>query len=164
MLKFCIAVDDLEMVKISCKNNKLNDLNHLENSGHRLSEKKLIAKFNVEDREFTLYCYECEISLALKSKFQKSKAQPLKDAWLSFADEPTFEDVNEQIDVFAVMQLARYHLLRYIQKNKLSYFYFHASTARKARIYPRFSARLIQDLPNYNFCQENQSFYFFKKA
>ena len=83
---------------------------------------------------------------------------------LSFADEPTFEDVNEQIDVFAVMQLARYHLLRYIQKNKLSYFYFHASTARKARIYPRFSARLIQDLPNYNFCQENQSFYFFKKA
>ena len=75
-----------------------------------------------------MYCYECEISLALKPKFQKLKTQPLKDAWLSFADEPTFEDVNEQIDVFAVMQLARYHLLRYIQKNKLSYFYFHAST------------------------------------
>lgn len=40
MLKFCIAVDDLEMVKISCKNNQLNDLNHLENRGHTLSEKK----------------------------------------------------------------------------------------------------------------------------
>lgn len=49
MLKFCIAVDDLEMVKILCKNNKLNDLNHIENRGHTLSEKKLIAKFNVQD-------------------------------------------------------------------------------------------------------------------
>ena len=129
-----------------------------------MSEKKLIAKFYVQDREFTLYCYEYEICLALKPKFQKSKAQPLKNAWLSFADEPTVEDVNERIDVFAVMQLARDHLLRYIQKNKVSYFYFHASTARKARIYPRFSTRLIQELPNYYFCQENQSFYFFAKA
>lgn len=49
-----------------------------------------------------MYCYECEISLALKPKFQKLKTQPLKDAWLSFADELTFEDVNERIDIFAV--------------------------------------------------------------
>ena len=112
-----------------------------------------------------MYCYECEISLALKPKFQKLKTKPLKDAWLSFADELTFEDVNERIDIFAVNAIGTLSFTAlHSKKNKLSYFYFHASTARKARIYPRFSARLIQDLPNYNFCQENQSFYFFKKA
>lgn len=129
-----------------------------------MSESKLVATFQVQQRDFSIYLHEYEFTLQLKPIFQKSKTQPKRNAWLSFADEPTYEDVNEGINAFEVMRLTRLHLLRYIAKYTPSYFYFHASTARKAKIYPRVAAHLAQDLPMYRYCQDNGSFYFYHQA
>ena len=126
-----------------------------------MSEKKLVAQFKVDQREFSLKLYQYEFTLELKQVFKRSTLQPQRNAWLAFADEPTYEDVSENINAFAVMQQAREHLVNYIQRQQPRYFYFHASTARKARIYPRFAQRLIQHLPKYRYCQDGQSFYFY---
>ena len=126
-----------------------------------MSSKKIIAQFQVEQREFSLSLLDYEFQLELKPKFQINRQQPRRNAWLAFADEPTFEDVAENINAFAVMQQTRAHLLKYIHRQQPRYFYFHASTPRKAKIYPRFAQRLIEHLPNYRYCQDGQSFYFY---
>lgn len=102
-----------------------------------------------------------EFLLELKQIFKINRQQPQRDAWLAFADEPTFDDVAENINAFVVMQQTRTQLLKYIQRQQPRYFYFHASTPRKAKIYPRFAERLIEHLPKYRYCQDGQSFYFY---
>lgn len=126
-----------------------------------MSARKLVAIFKVDQREFSLYLHQYEFILELKPVFQRNRQQPRKNAWLAFADEPTLEDVAENINAFEVMQQTRSHLLKYIFKHQPRYFYFHASTRRKARIYPRFAQRLVEHLPKYRYCQEGQSFYFY---
>ncbi len=127
-----------------------------------MSARKLVAIFKVEQREFSLYLHQYEFILELKPVFQRNRQQPRQNAWLAFADEPTLEDVAENINAFEVMQQTRSHLLKIIFfQHQPRYFYFHASTARKACIYPRFAQRLVEHLPKYRYCQEGQSFYFY---
>lgn len=126
-----------------------------------MSSKKLVAQFKVKQREFSLYLHHDEFLLELKQIFKINRQQPQRNAWLAFADEPTFDDVAENINAFAVMQQTRAQLLKYIQRQQPRYFYFHASTPRKAKIYPRFAERLIEHLPKYRYCQDGQSFYFY---
>ena len=58
-----------------------------------MSEKKLVAQFKVDQREFSLKLYQYEFTLELKQVFKRNTRQPQRNAWLAFADEPTYEDV-----------------------------------------------------------------------
>lgn len=128
-----------------------------------LSEKKIIANFQVDGREFFLFLYEYEIRLEMCQQ-HVPKNSLSGHAWLNFEDEARIDDVNQNINAFQVMCSVRWHLLRYLQQHQLNYFYFHASTERKARIYPRFAKRLRAELPHYDFCQNEQSFYFYHQG
>lgn len=120
--------------------------------------------FQVDGREFSLKFHHNEFILSLQPQFKTKNHPPKFDAWLSFADEPTIDDVNESINAFAVMLIVREKILDYVQRYAPAYFCFHASTARKAKIYPRFAARLQQNLPDYCLNAENGSFYFYRQA
>lgn len=120
--------------------------------------------FHVDGREFVLKFHHNEFILSLKPQF-KNKVYPAKfNAWLSFADEPTYEDVNESINAFQVMLIVREKIVAYVRRHAPAYFYFHASTPRKAKIYPRFTARLVSELPDYCLSAENGSFYFYRQT
>ena len=123
-----------------------------------------VAEFKIDQYQFYLKFHHNEFILALQPRPYSSQRRPAKfDAWLSFADEPTYDDVNESINAFAVMCAAREAIVRYVDRYAPSYFYFHASTPRKAKIYPRFAKRLQQDLADYCVSAENGSFYFYRQ-
>ncbi len=82
-----------------------------------MSARKLVAIFKVDQREFSLYLHQYEFILELKPVFQRNRQQPRQNAWLAFADEPTLEDVAENINAFEVMQQTRSHLVKYISFN-----------------------------------------------
>lgn len=127
-----------------------------------MKQKKLIAEFQVSQQQFSLYLVEYEFILELKRKFQATRTSTKQNAWLAFADQATYEDVNAGIDAFQVMSLARQHLVNYLTRHPLPYFYFHAATARKAKVYPRFVRQLLSQLPVYQHCVEQGSFYFYQ--
>lgn len=125
-----------------------------------------IAQFQIQQHSFSLYFERHAFSLQLDAPLQATiSAEYLSGkAWLHFQDEPSIDDVNQQIDAFAVSLQTRKHMLRYIQHHQLSYFYFHAATARKARIYPRIARLLLEQLPNYAGIQTGRDFYFYLQA
>jgi len=127
-----------------------------------LSAKQLIAQFKIDQHEFHLYLHEYEIQLH-KVAAAVPKVRLSSEAWLNFEDEARMDDVGQNINAFAVMIQCRKHLRHYLAKHPLRYFYFHASTPRKARIYPRFAERLCQQLSDYDFCQNDESFYFYRR-
>lgn len=127
-----------------------------------MKQKKLIAEFQLNQQQFSLYLIEYEFILELKRHFRVTRTSPKQNAWLAFADQATYEDVHAGIDAFHVMRLTRQHLVNYLTRHSLPYFYFHAATARKAKIYPRFVRQLLLQLPNYQHCAEHNSFYFYQ--
>lgn len=127
-----------------------------------MKQKKLIAEFQLNQQQFSLYLIEYEFILELKCRFRAARTSPKQNAWLAFADQATYEDVNAGIDAFQVMRLTRQHLVNYLTRHSLPYFYFHAATARKAKIYPRFVRHLLLQLQSYQHCAENGSFYFYQ--
>ncbi len=128
--------------------------------------RKPIAQFQIQQHYFSLYFERHEFSLQLNAQIQAGVCADYVSgqAWLNFADAPSMEDVNQQIDAFAVSLQARRHMLRYIQKHQLRYFYFHAATPRKAKIYPRIAGLLLAQLPHYHAIQEGRNFYFYLQA
>lgn len=123
---------------------------------------KLVAKFKVSERNFSLFFHHNEFILQLEAIFLRQPRQKT-NAWLNFADEPVYDDVNAQIDAFAVMVYTRRYLTEYVNKHRPAYFFFTASTARKARLYPRFAQRLIENLPAYTLSIDQDSFYFYRQ-
>ncbi|WP_312324546.1 hypothetical protein [Acinetobacter schindleri] len=70
------------------------------------------------------------------------------------------DDVNLHIIVFKLMMQCRNILIGYIRRYTRAYFYFHVASLGKAKIYLCFVRDLAQELPEYDFCQNAQSFYF----
>ena len=128
--------------------------------------KKPIAQFYIQQHSFSLYFERHEFTLQLDAKIADHLTSDYMSgqAWLNFEDASSMEDVNLKIDAFAVSIQARQHMLRYIQKHQLDYFYFHAATARKAKIYPRIARLLVAQLPDYAVMQADQDFYFYMQS
>ena len=89
-----------------------------------MKQKKLIAEFQLNQQQFSLYLIEYEFVLELKRHFRAARTSPKQNAWLAFADQATYEDVNADIDAFQVMRLTRQHLVIYLTRHPLPYFYF----------------------------------------
>lgn len=128
--------------------------------------KKPIAQFHIQQHSFSLYFERHEFILQLNAKIADHLASDYlsSKAWLNFEDASSMEDVNQNIDAFAVSLQARQHMLYYIQQHQLAYFYFHAGTLRKAKIYPRIARLLLAQLPAYHGIQEGSDFYFYRQA
>lgn len=88
-----------------------------------MKQKKLIAEFQLDQQQFSLYLIEYEFILELKRHFRATRTSPKQNAWLAFADQATYEDVNAGIDAFQVMRLTRQHLVNYLTRHPLPYFY-----------------------------------------
>ena len=125
--------------------------------------RKPIAQFQIQQHHFSLYFAQHAFSLHLDAKVAPDQDATYLSgqAWLEFQDAPSMEDVNLHIDAFAVSLQARQQMVQYIQKHQLRYFYFHAATPRKAKIYPRIARLLLAQLPNYCGIHEDKDFYFY---
>lgn len=130
-----------------------------------MSQNHWMAQFQVNGQLFTLSFKQNEFNLTLKRDVKKMNFARTKgmNAWLAFADEPVQDDVNMGINAFEVMRLTREHIVNFVHKYQPLYFCFHASTERKAKIYPRFAGALQQHLPRYNLNSLGGSFYFYRQ-
>ncbi|WP_180187179.1 hypothetical protein [Acinetobacter sp. YH01012] len=54
-----------------------------------MKQKKLIAEFQLDQQQFSLYLIEYEFILELKRHFRATRTSPKQNAWLAFADQAT---------------------------------------------------------------------------
>lgn len=127
-----------------------------------MKQKKLIAEFQLDQQQFSLYLIEYEFILELKRHFRATRTSPKQNAWLAFADQATYEDVNAGIDAFQVMRLTRQHLVNYLTRHPLPYFYFHAATAQSQNLSTFCTAIIVTTTELSTLCRKRFFFIFIK--
>ena len=68
-----------------------------------MKQKKLIAEFQLDQQQFSLYLIEYEFILELKRHFRATRTSPKQNAWLAFADQADsiLQEVVQQLDARA---------------------------------------------------------------
>ena len=125
-----------------------------------MAQKLRIAHFLEQHQNYTLWIIQGEIQLELPHLLETQTHSLSRRAWLNFEDQACMDDVNLHIIVFKLMMQCRNILIGYIRRYTRAYFYFRTTMPGKAKIYLRFVRHLAQELPEYDFCQNAQSFYF----
>lgn len=118
----------------------------------------IIERFFVGKNEYCLHFQNDEFILELLPNEKEFD----KDFWIKFKDEGTFDDVNENINVFEVIIKAVDVIVKYVKIHKLKYFRFMASTDRKAKIYGRVAKRIQRNLKDFVCIDENYLYTFIK--
>lgn len=124
----------------------------------------LIKKFLIDEREFSLFFEANEFVLSLKKDYREIIRKKDDKAKL-FWDDCEYEDVDENINMFKVIIKSVDEMVEYVYKEELSYFYFHAATERKAKIYDRVAKRICAKLEDkFAYSRDDCAFYFYKVA
>lgn len=123
----------------------------------------LVKKFNVDNREFSLMLESSEFILSLKKDYREI-IRKRDDKSKLFWEDNEYEDVNENINVFKVMIKSVDLIVEFVYQEEMNYFYFHASTERKSKIYDRVAKRICSKLNDkYEYVRDEKSYYFYKK-
>lgn len=121
-----------------------------------------IATFFHEGGKYQLYFSQGAFTLTLNPSFTTLKAKYGICASFYINDE-MIDDSHAIKNPFFVIQTTMALVSDYVRQNRLTYFYFHASTERKIPIYDWLATRLVKQLKNFAFSQYDGGYYFFKE-
>lgn len=121
-----------------------------------------IATFFHEGGKYQLYFSQGAFALTLNPSFTTLKAK--YGTYTSFyINDEVIDDGHAIKNPFFVIQTTMNLVSEYVRQNRLSYFYFHASTQRKIAVYDWLATRLVRQLKDFAFSQYDGGYYFFKE-